>query len=75
MWRQIWQLDHSRPRDHSRDNNFEAGMTAPRVGVGGGGWGYLKLYVGETDTIAMSGKGVHLCLMVHKYQEKVSIFV
>ena len=47
-------------------------MTAPRGGVGGGGGGLgvSKLYVGETDTIAMSGKGVNLCLMVHKYQEK-----
>ena len=56
---------------------LEAGM--PRQGrgwgVGVGGLGVSKLYVGETDTIAMSGKGVNLCLMVHKYQEKVSIFV
>ena len=33
-------------------------------------WGYLRLHVGEAYTNAMSGKGVHLCLMDHKYQEK-----
>ena len=60
------------------NTNFVHRDARPIMGVGRGGVGLggrLRLVEGDSYIIAMSRKGVHLCLMNHKYQEKVFIFV